>query len=156
MSYLKSPRKITPPALYTLLQADTTPPLGNLMRQVHFLADLARKLESFLGAPLNRHCVLANYTANTLVLHSDSSAWASRLRYLAPRIKEFMQNECALAGLQTIRIKVSPAPGHTQRSNYKRLLLDRHVSAVIRQSALSVTDEKLRNLLLEISTHTHN
>ena len=156
MNSVKPSRNITPPALYALLGADTTSPLCHLMRQVHFLANLAGKLQSFLEAPLNRHCVVANYAGETLVLHTDSSAWASKLRYLAPSIKEFMQDECALAGLQTIRIRVSPLPGYTQRSNYKKLLLAPHVSAVIRQSALSVTDEKLKKALLAISTHTDN
>ena len=145
----------TPPLVWTLLRADTST-LGRLMQHIDFLKGLEQKLGSFLGSTLNKHCNIANYANNTLILHADTPSWASKIRFNTPQILHFLQKECNLVSLKTIRIKVMPAPAQSARLSDKRWKLDEYTARLISQSASSVTDEALKCSLLRISKHNQN
>lgn len=85
--------------------------LGNLIQQIELLKILNQNLTSFLDSPLNAHCTVANYANDIMVLHTDSPVWASRLRYILPQLLNFMQDQCGLVSIKTIRIKVMPPQG---------------------------------------------
>jgi len=138
-----------------LLKADTSI-IGRFIQHIEFLKGLEQKLLSFLAPPLNTHCTIANYASDTLVLHTDAPAWASRIRYNTPRILLFLQNECGLAALKTIRIKVMPSPFPYVRSPDKSWKLDERTASLIRQAAATITDESLRQSLQKISGHLQN
>jgi len=144
-----------PPLLRNLLRTETGV-LGNLMQHVDFLQGLEQKLAAFLGPAVNIHCRIANYANDTLVLHADTPSWASRIRYNTPQILLYLQNECNLAALKTIRIKVMPASAQIVKTPDKQLKLGPHTANLIRDSALSVTDETLKSLLLKISKYTED
>lgn len=139
----------------SFLKADTSI-IGRLMQHIEFLNDLDQKLLSFLVPPLNKHCIIANYANDTLVLHTDAPVWASRIRYNTPQILLFLQNECGLAALKTIRIKVIPAPFPNTRLPDKSWKLEEHTANLIRQTAATITDEPLRQSLQKISDHFQN
>ncbi|MGH8120618.1 MAG: DciA family protein, partial [Gammaproteobacteria bacterium] len=139
----------------TLLRTDSSV-LGNLMQHVDFLKGLDQKLVVFLGPTLNQHCTVANYANNTLVLYTDTPSWASRIRYNTPQILQFLQTECNLVSLKTIRIKVKPVSVQAAQIPDKRLKLDVHTANLIRQSASSVSDDALKCLLLKISKYTQD
>lgn len=142
------------PHVWTMLHADTGI-LGTLMQHIDFLKGLEQKLTLFLDHPLNKHCRIANFTNDTLLLHADAPAWASRIRYHTPQILRFLQNECGLDSLKTIRIKVIPSSAQTPRLPDKRWKLDKNTASLICQSASSVTDEPLKRMFLKISKHHH-
>lgn len=138
-----------------LLKADTSI-IGKLIQHIEFLKDLEQKFLSFLAPPLNKHCTVANYANDTLVLHTDTPAWASKIRYNTPRLLLFLQNECGLAALKTIRIKVVPLPSQYARLTNKSWKLDEHTAGLIWQAAATITDESLRQSLQKISCHRRN
>jgi hypothetical protein len=135
-----------------LLKADTSI-IGRYIQHIEFLKGLEQKLHSFLVPPLNGHCIIANYANDTVVLHTDAPVWASRIRYNTPRILLFLQNECGLAALKTIRIKVMPSPFPYTRLPDKRWKLDEHTANLIRQAAAAITDDSLKQSLHKISGH---
>ena len=145
----------TPSLVWTLLRADTSI-LGKLMQHIVFLKGLEQKLDAFLGSTLNKHCRIANYANNTLVLHADTPSWASKIRLNTPQILHYLQKECNLVSLKTIRIRVIPAPVQAAMLPDKRWKLDKHTANLISQFALSVTDEALKRSLLKISKHYQN
>jgi len=101
------------------LKADTSI-IGRLIQHIEFLKDLEHKLLAFLEPPLNKHCTIANYVNETLILHTDAPVWASRIRYKTPQILLFIIKECGLSELKTIRIKVIPSPLPNTRSPDKK------------------------------------
>ena len=118
------------------------------------ILSLELKLHSFLGSPLNKHCILANYSNNIFTLHADSSIWASKLRYYIPDILDFMQHECHLDTLKTIRIKVKPTTVKTVKLPARRLTLSTKSSKFIKDIANSMTDHELRASLLKLTKHS--
>ncbi|RMD68729.1 MAG: DUF721 domain-containing protein [Gammaproteobacteria bacterium] len=81
-----------------------------LLRRCRWLAHLDREMKRCLPAPLDQHCRLANVRGGDLIIHIDSPAWSTRLRYHGPRLIRHMK---ALPGLSSIRkvcIRVVPPP----------------------------------------------
>ncbi len=127
---------------------------GKLYEHSEHISSLELKLHNFLGSPLNKHFLLANYSNNILTLHTDSSIWASKLRYCIPDILEFMQQQCHLDTLKTIRIKVKPASTESVKLPVRQLKLSAKSSEFIKGIATSMTDYKLRTSLLKFTKHS--
>ena len=139
------------PAQINSILKDTHSVLGKLCQHAEYLAHLENQLCLFLDSPLNSHCNVANYLNDTLVLHSDSAAWAAKLRYNIPAILNFMQNECNLNTLKTIRIKIKLPDNTTQPvPNRKISAISRAAALLINQSAATMTDNDLRSSLLNL------
>lgn len=139
------------PAPFTALLKDKHSILGKLCQHAEYLSHLEKKLCLFLDSPLNTHCNVANYINDTLVLHSDSAAWAAKLRYNIPVILNFMQNECDLITLKTIRIKIKLSDNSTQPGpDRKKPVISRTAALLINQAAATITDDELRSSLLKL------
>ena len=82
--------------------------LGNLYQYAINISALNRKLHKYLGAPLNNHCQIANYSDQILIISTETAVWASKLRYCSAEILNYARNECGLVKLKKIQIKVVP------------------------------------------------
>ena len=152
-----SDRTYNKPETFTTLLKNKNSALGRLYLHVRYLTLLEKKLCLFLDSPLNTHCSVANVTNDTLVLHSDSAAWAAKLRYNIPAILNYMQNECNLTTLKTIRIKIKLPENH-QRSvpARKKPILSKASAHFINQAAATMSDDDLRLSLLKLAKHQHD
>lgn len=130
--------------------------LGRLCQHISFLVNLEKKLLSFLDSPLNTHCKVANYENDTIILHSDSQAWAARLRYNTPAILDYFRTKCHLNSLKTIRIKVNPPTSSEQALPVRKLSISPVSAKFITQVANSMADEDLRLSLLNIAKHKNH
>jgi hypothetical protein len=95
------------------------------------------------------HCLAAQIEGTRLTLHSDSPAWATRLRYFSNQLRSLL--EPTHPDLREIRIKVlltrasgRPAP---KRKPYKSA----HAAEVIESSAGATAPGPLREALLRLS-----
>lgn len=141
------------PVAFSSLFKSKNSELGTLCQHAAFLSDIEKNLLSFLGFPLNTHCKLANYANDTVILHSDSPAWAAKLRYNTPLILDLLRTRCRLNTLKTIRIKVNPPVSPASTLPVKRLTLSPASAEFISQVANSMTDDNLRLSLLKIAKH---
>ena len=144
------------PLTFSSLFNKNSSELGKLCQHGAFLVNLERKLLSFLPPPLNTHCKVANYANDTIILHSESSAWATKLRYNTPAILDYLRKECHLDALKTIRIKVNPVASIKQPTPARRLTLSPSSAVFITQVANTIVDEDLRLSLLKIAKHKNN
>jgi len=55
--------------------------LSHLARMLHQQEALLKEVRSLLPEQLARHCLHARISGNQLVLHVDSPAWSSKLRF---------------------------------------------------------------------------
>jgi hypothetical protein len=149
-----SDRTDNKPASFSTLLSNQDSALGRLCRHAGYLAYLEKKLCLFLAAPLNTHCSVANFTNDTLVLHSDSAAWAAKLRYNIPAILKYMQHECQLTSLKTIRIKIR-LPSHAEPSGSagKKPDISAASANYLKQAAETMSDDDLRLSLLKLARH---
>lgn len=145
------PERYKNPATFTSLLEDKHSVLGKLCQHAEYLSHLEKKLCLFLDSPLSSHCSVANFINETLILHSDSAAWAAKLRYNVPVILNFMQNECNLNTLKTIRIKIKLPDSSTQPGPVRRKPAISSASALfINQAAATMLDDDLRLSLLKL------
>ena len=97
---------------------------------------------------MNEHVIVADYQKKTLVLHTDSAAWAARLRYLTPDILTTFKGD--LPGVRTIRIKVVPPDPPVQTSR-KAVKVSPDTAGGIREVADKIPDKALRTTLRNIA-----
>jgi hypothetical protein len=110
------------------------------------------KLKAKLPSPLSDHFVLANIDKKTLTIHTDSPAWAARLRFMTPDILNHAREICSPYAPQTIRIKVTlPIP--TIKKSPTKMNLSAKSAQLILETANSITDPELRNALIRLSRH---
>ncbi len=79
------PRSKTPRALGAILGGESGS-LARLHRRSEALLSLDRRLRDLLPHPLSEHCRVANVRGGLLVVHVDSAAWATQLRFLASQL----------------------------------------------------------------------
>ncbi len=82
--------------------------LSGLLHHCDVLKQLDKIMLSSLPVPLNQHCRVANFRHKILVIHTDSSIWASRLRYMTPELLCQWQQNRAMPSIEQIEIKVRP------------------------------------------------
>jgi hypothetical protein len=86
-----------------------TASVARLVRHAQHVRRATGILHGCVGEQAAGHCVVANVRADVLVIHTDTPAWAAKLRFqVAPLLKQFRQ-EPNFAGLRTIHIKSFPA-----------------------------------------------
>ncbi len=128
--------------------------LASLCRRADYLHQMNLKLCSYLPAPLNSHCKLANITDDTVIMHADSSAWAARLRYCIPEILNIMHNQLNTINIKSIRIKVMFPDKKPHTSTARTLTISRQTVRLLADCAKGTTDSALRSTLLRLSSHT--
>jgi hypothetical protein len=141
-----------PTPLRNILNNPCSGQLQALVKHVYMLQRLDDRLNQCLPPLLKSHCKVGDIRDDVLVLNVTSPVWATRLRYLTPSILAFMQRQCALATLRTIRVRVSippepvPAPKQTTRPRMSIKSAD-----YLKSTAQSINDPALRSVLLRLS-----
>jgi hypothetical protein len=128
--------------------------LTSLCGRADYLHQMSLKLCSYLPAPLNVHCKLANITDDTVIMHADSSAWAARLRYSIPEILNIMRNQLNTINIKSIRIKVMFPDKKSHTNTGRTLTISKQTARLLADCAKSTTDPALRSTLLRLSSHT--
>jgi hypothetical protein len=124
--------------------------LAALCQRASELRVFQDKLKAKLSPPLCDHFILANIDDNTLTIHTDSSAWAARLRFKTPDILSHIQELCGANSPLTIRIKVAP-PAHQNKTALRTIKLSNKNAQLIQDAANSITDPVLRGALLKLA-----
>jgi hypothetical protein len=81
------------------------PRLARLLRRVAELKRADAEFSSLLPEDLRGHCHIAACREGRVLLHVDSSAWATRLRYLLPELRE---RSTLLSRAEKTEVKVRP------------------------------------------------
>jgi hypothetical protein len=126
--------------------------LGYLIEHSNRLERLSRMVGDRLPPALEQHCRLANVTQQTLILHVDSPAWASKLRYYCPQLLADLCQLPDFVQVNDIRIKTVP-PEYLQPS---RQVAPRHLPAAaarqLRAAAAATPPSPLRDALLRLAS----
>lgn len=131
----------------------SNPQIKRLYQQAQLLQNIRIRLQPLLPATLADHCQLAAFSDGILTLHTDSSAWASRLRFSSAEILKACQNDTALSLVKTIRVRVNPpAPaGDNSPTDAVGTTLSPETRHLLREAAESIQDSGLRATLLRLS-----
>ena len=115
--------------------------VADLVTQARINQKLSKSLNNLLDPALLDHVRLANIRTQTLVLITDSAAWASRARYFSPQLLQKLHNNSHIFGdIRKIEIQVQPA---AQRRT-STPPLPRHISDSAAE-CLSTTADTIEN-----------
>jgi hypothetical protein len=99
------------------------PTLQRLDQELKAQKTLLTDLRQCLPTELADHCASAHIRENTLVVHTDSPAWATRLRYLAPQLVIAVAGEYPAVQSVSVRLIVQqrvsvpkPTARHSDRA----------------------------------------
>jgi hypothetical protein len=120
------------------------PGLQRLEREIHAQESLLADVRRCLPADLASHCLNARLRVDTLVLHTDSPVWATRLRYLAPQLASVLAAEYPAVREVKIRLLVPTADHAAPKIGANRS--DR-AAKIIHSSADHANSEALRAAL---------
>lgn len=127
--------------------------LETLDRRCSSLASLDQILAELLGPPLAGHCHVANIKADTLVLHADSPAWASRLRFMAPELAGPMARHAHGASLRHVRVVVrAPVQAPTPLHPSAKARLSQRSADLLRATADDEPDPGLKKALRRLAS----
>lgn len=82
--------------------------LAQVINRAKELRKLTTQLKNMVDAPLCDHIYVANIRGDTLIIGTDSAAWHTRVKYLAPMILEQMRQLPDMDRLQKIEFRVQP------------------------------------------------
>jgi len=106
---------------------------------------------SLLPAPLDQHCISVQHHDSRLIIHTDSSAWASRLRYFS----RDLQKKFLGTGVQIQKIEVRVLINNQQKplSTRHAHQLSQDNAKLIESAADNIQDAELRAALKRLSKH---
>lgn len=124
--------------------------LKQLTAQAERLATLDRLFGRELPPALRAHCRLAAVRDGCLLVHADSAAWATQLRYRAPEIIAALPDEPEFGGVRSLRVRTQ-ARGEPPVPVAKRASLSRAAADAISTQAEHIDDARLRAALQRLA-----
>jgi hypothetical protein len=123
--------------------------LGAITSHARRLAELDALIRLCLGDELAAHCRLADLRSGRLVLAADTPAWATRLRYHTPEIRQ----KLAAAGLTVAecRVVVAPPPPARDPGPMQRPDMSADSAGTLHATADSIRDPALAAALRRLA-----
>lgn len=126
------------------------PRLAHYYAQAKVLRRLQKTLQTILPPQLREHCQVAALEQGVLTLHTDSPAWAARLRFMTADLLQIVQRDSAAGAIKTIRVKARPPEANPQPAK-PGPAMSSQTAGFLRDIADSLEDEELRASLLRLS-----
>ena len=132
--------------------------LAILITRTKQLKRLTHQLRQSLDPNLAKHCYVAQYTEDKLIVLVDSAAWASKLRFEVPNLtRQLPQSDKVFAQLKNISIKILNQPNEETRSyttiTTTRPSLNEEKAQGTKTLADSVDDQALQQALTRLASH---
>ena len=125
--------------------------LGTQLAEQDALLKLVRGL---LPTPVDQHCIRAIPHQDILVLMAESSAWASRLRYLGQDLLQRLKDRQLRFKRIQIKVSVNPRPAVRNKTLRQARPLTMENAKLLHSLAESMTNGELKRALLRLSQHT--
>lgn len=82
--------------------------LCQLSQHSQMLEQVEKRFQDSLPIPLNQHCHVANLRKQTLIVHTDSSLWATRLRLIIPELLPLWRQNQSMPTINQVIVQVRP------------------------------------------------
>lgn len=126
--------------------------LQSLLKRAQYLQRLTCVLQEQIDPLLSEHITVANLRDSTAIIVTDSPAWLSKIRYLAPIILEVLKVQPGLSNLSNIEFKVQPSGDPMTATHESRQInLSTNSSRVLESAASGISDPELADALRRLS-----
>jgi hypothetical protein len=143
------PRTPSPVSNY-LSRGGSLPLIQRRLAEQERLLQLVRQL---LPDPVGNHCLAAVMRDGQLTLLSDSSAWASRLRFASNNLLQQLRQRGMKCSRAKVKIVIQGHQAGRRRPRPARQLSPEN-GKLLRTTAEHIEDRDLREALLRLSRHT--
>ena len=127
--------------------------LPEVKARIEILDILNCQLQQCLGEPLAAHCWIANFRDLCLFIHTDSSVWHSKLRFLMPKIQAELRHPRYGPFTQIkIRVRSDAKELSTEQAQLPRISPQN--AELLQSMALDLDDPRLRLAFRRLSRHT--
>ena len=144
----------SPESVRNMMQS--APLLRRLGKQIEEQRWLLNQLQQVLPETLAGHCRAVVWSDDRLTLYADSAAWASRLRYAIPELRDWLTPR--LPTIRKIRVRIFLGTETTASGNQKpRTTAAKRISGASRRLLIEVADglgdDELGTVLRRLAQH---
>ena len=125
---------------------------GGLVAYGDRLARINRLLRAYLPPHLRDHARVTAIGPERWTVQTESAAWATRLRYVLPELRQQLGAELGQA-VPPLRLRIEPLADDHADTRPRRLTLTRHNAHVLEGAAETVDDQKLGAALRRLARH---
>jgi hypothetical protein len=130
-------------------------PHAQLLAQNGLNNELLELVRKQLSGSASLHCVNAQLQRDTLIVHVDSPAWATKLRFQLGGLLPSLRKAPSLDGLQQIQVRIQPGAENKPLGNApSSTRLSEESAGLIRSLASAISDETLRASWLRLAKNT--
>jgi hypothetical protein len=143
---MTKPRPIT-----ELLADQASDPWVRAIQRGKKLQQLSRLIQNMLDPELGSHCQVLNLRDKTLILATDATVWATRLRYQIPTLLHALHQHDSLKEIGNIQIRVKPLSAPPAKKPKRRMTLSADSAYCLQQCAETVGDTALSRALQRLA-----
>ncbi|MES9844714.1 MAG: DciA family protein [Candidatus Sedimenticola sp. PURPLELP] len=125
--------------------------IRELLSKNHSQQKLLIKIRALLPSPLNQHCHAVVTEERRIILYTDSSAWASRLRFFSKDLSTQLNQHGIRVEKVTIRVMIGNSPKKTRHHTPRHL--SRSNADLVVETADAISDPELSAALKRLSRH---
>ncbi len=116
------------------------------------LIRINRLMQAYLPPHLRDHARIVAITPQVWIVQTESSAWATRLRYVLPTLRQQLSDELRQP-VPGLKLRIEPAREAPSAAPPRRLTLTEKNAEVLAGAARDVSDERLGAALLRLAQH---
>ena len=130
-----------------------------LLEQNQIQSRLLATVQELLPETTKPHCLNAQLRHDVLVIHTDSSAWAAKLRFQLAALLPTLRRQAGYHAATNVVVRVQlPLTSHFKKHSAASVM-DQQTAQQIRELASAIRDEALRQTWLKLADnalHTRN
>ncbi len=132
-----------------LLSGGNSKQLQRLAQFSTQLTELTALVQSCLPTPLQGHCQAINIRGKSLVLQTDSAAWASQLRFYVPAmLSTLTHHRCNY--IKEIHIRIKPVSAPQPSDTRRKFEISSRSATLITTLADSTVNPRLKHALQQL------
>jgi hypothetical protein len=122
------------------------------LAQTDKLQHINRIFNAYLPPHLHGHAMIATMSPKQWVVQTDSSAWATRLRYVLPSLREQLGDHLK-KDVPPLTVRIIPDSTVQSTSEPRRMQLTEETAQLLEGTARDLSDQRLVSALLRLSRH---
>jgi len=136
-----------------VLKADSKT-LSVLLSQLNELQKLQGLFVQYLEPHLAKHCEVARYHQDKLIVITDTGSWATQLQFRIPELLEKLKTHLEFQNIKAICCKIRPKVLRDKKQSTRQVSkLSQETAELILQMTGNIQDEDLRAVFARIASH---
>ena len=127
--------------------------LANLMKRANQALNVEQFVLQHLDADARAHCQLVTVRRHTLVLQTETAAWATRIRFQQAEVVKQLKQTPAFSEITRIEVKIRPQ-AKRQKEPQRAKPLSSDSAHFLTETADSFGDDPLAEALKRLAKHT--